>query len=259
MLLLPVCGPGGTFRLGTASCRRGARSGRLRGFEPRSCVVPVRSPGRVGGAGAAPQDAPGRSAGFGGEGHRCPGGAWGAAWRTGRRGRGHQQPTGSPALPGGPAPGTAPHRRTGVPPPVRAPCGRLPATGRSSGGGPQIVRRPGRRADACRGPAPGARAAGRAARRRPGPGPGRREGGPQVEPGHVRGPDGPGTGRAGPKGGQRPRRRRTRMLASPRDSRSARTTATASRTMRPRSTASPCSPRSTSRACSRSMSSSAET
>ncbi len=57
----------------------------------------------------------------------------------------------------------------------------------------------------------------------------------------------------------RPRNRRTRMLASPRDSRSARTTATASRTIRPRSTASPCSPRRTSRACSRSISSSAET
>ncbi|ROQ98787.1 hypothetical protein EDE04_5328 [Streptomyces sp. 2132.2] len=69
----------------------------------------------------------------------------------------------------------------------------------------------------------------------------------------------PSGGLARLPGGQRPRSLRTRMLASPRDSRSASTTATASRTMRPRSTASPCSPRSTSRACSRSMSSSAET
>ncbi len=52
---------------------------------------------------------------------------------------------------------------------------------------------------------------------------------------------------------------RTKILASPRDSRSASTTATASRTIRPRSTASPCSPRRTRRACSRSISSSADT
>ncbi len=58
---------------------------------------------------------------------------------------------------------------------------------------------------------------------------------------------------------QRPRNRRTKILASPRDSRSASTTATASRTIRPRSTASPCSPRRTRRACSRSISSSADT
>ncbi len=182
----------------------------------------------------APRRAERHAAGGAGARRRCTGAAQARRPAGDMRGRGAEARRGGTAVPGRPgaATGTTGRPRQAAPR-LRAPTGGPAAS--PSAPAPHAAR--GRRRQV------GGLSAKHRARQRRRPPPARH----------------PGSGRAAPQGVQRPRRRRTRMLASPRDSRSARTTATASRTMRPRSTARPCSPRSTRRACSRSISSSAET